>query len=71
MRYETPPPADSSLDFAGVRNTLAGERPQKNPASLKYDPATEAVFKGTVEDVSDHMCPLRGGMVFAPHSEVS
>jgi hypothetical protein len=28
----------------------------------KYDPATEAVFKGTVEEVNDHVCPVSGGM---------
>ncbi|HZQ69292.1 MAG TPA: hypothetical protein VFA68_12295 [Terriglobales bacterium] len=28
----------------------------------KYDPSTEAVFKGTVTDVRDRQCPLSGGM---------
>ena len=28
----------------------------------KYDPATEAVFKGTVEEVRDRQCPVSGGM---------
>ena len=28
----------------------------------KYNPAAEAVYKGTVDDVSDHQCPVSGGM---------
>ena len=28
----------------------------------KYDKAAEAVFKGTVEDVTDRQCPVSGGM---------
>jgi hypothetical protein len=28
----------------------------------KYDPATEAVFKGTVQEVRDRQCPVSGGM---------
>ena len=28
----------------------------------KYDKSTEAVFKGTVDDVKDHDCPVSGGM---------
>jgi DNA/RNA endonuclease YhcR with UshA esterase domain len=28
----------------------------------KYDPATEAKFKGTVEEVTDRVCPVSGGM---------
>jgi DNA/RNA endonuclease YhcR with UshA esterase domain len=28
----------------------------------KYDSATEAVFKGTVEEVRDRQCPVSGGM---------
>jgi len=28
----------------------------------KYDPATEAVFKGAVEEVRDRQCPVSGGM---------
>jgi len=28
----------------------------------KYNPATEAVFKGTVEEVRDRQCPVSGGM---------
>lgn len=28
----------------------------------KYDPTTEAVFKGTVQEVRDRQCPVSGGM---------
>jgi len=28
----------------------------------KYDPTTEAVYKGTVEEVRDRQCPVSGGM---------
>lgn len=28
----------------------------------KYDPKTEAVFKGTVQEVRDRQCPVSGGM---------
>ena len=28
----------------------------------KYNPATEAVFKGTVDEVRDRECPVSGGM---------
>jgi hypothetical protein len=28
----------------------------------KYDPKTEAVFKGTVQEVTDRQCPVSGGM---------
>jgi hypothetical protein len=28
----------------------------------KYDPATEATFKGTVEEITDRVCPVSGGM---------
>ena len=37
---------------------------EKRPASTvpKYDKSTEAVFKGTVEEVKDRECPVSGGM---------
>ncbi|MGC2171074.1 MAG: hypothetical protein WA555_18150 [Candidatus Sulfotelmatobacter sp.] len=28
----------------------------------KYDPAAEATFKGTVEEVKDRQCPMSGGL---------
>jgi hypothetical protein len=38
---------------------------QQNHAKVavpKYDPAAETVFKGTVEEVTDHQCPVSGGL---------
>jgi len=38
---------------------------QSSPAGVtvpKYDPATEAVFKGTVVEVKDRQCPVSGGL---------
>lgn len=37
---------------------------QKNasPVLPKYDRSAEAVFKGTVEGVHDHQCPVSGGL---------
>lgn len=32
------------------------------PGVPKYDPTTEAVFKGTVQEVTDRQCPVSGGM---------
>jgi hypothetical protein len=36
--------------------------PGPGPAVPKYDRATEAVFKGTVQEVRDRQCPVSGGM---------
>lgn len=43
---------------------LAASAAQKpaNGAVPKYDKSTEAVFKGTVEEVKDRVCPVSGGM---------
>jgi DNA/RNA endonuclease YhcR with UshA esterase domain len=35
---------------------------QPSGAVPKYNPATEAVFKGTVVEVRDRQCPVSGGM---------
>jgi len=35
---------------------------QNSEAVPKYNPATEAVFKGTVVDVVDRQCPVSGGL---------
>jgi len=35
-------------------------RPAAGAGVPKYDPATEAVFKGTVQEVKDHECPVSG-----------
>lgn len=34
----------------------------QNSAVPKYDLSTEAKFKGVVEEVKDHHCPISGGM---------
>ena len=41
--------------FAVVVPALAEKPP-------KYDPSTEAVFKGTVTEVRDRQCPVSGGV---------
>jgi hypothetical protein len=38
----------------------AAQRPASGSVP-KYDKSTEAVFKGTVEDVHDRQCPVSGG----------
>ena len=40
----------------------AGQRSEPGVAVPKYDPAAEATFKGTVEEVKDRQCPVSGGM---------
>src|ERR1700757_714670 len=35
---------------------------KSNPPVPKYDEGAEAVFKGTVEEVKDRVCPVSGGM---------
>ena len=40
----------------------AGQKSQAGVGVPKYDPATEATFKGTVEEVRDRQCPMSGGM---------
>jgi DNA/RNA endonuclease YhcR with UshA esterase domain len=45
--------------------TAPGFAVQKSSSSAdvpKYDPATEATYKGVVEDVKDYVCPVSGGM---------
>lgn len=39
---------------------FAAQKPA--PGVPKYDPTTEAVFKGTVEAVTDRQCPVSGSM---------
>ncbi|MBV8049930.1 MAG: hypothetical protein JOZ80_02000 [Acidobacteriaceae bacterium] len=41
---------------------FASPAPGTGPAVPKYDRATEAVFKGTVQEVRDRQCPVSGGM---------
>jgi DNA/RNA endonuclease YhcR with UshA esterase domain len=44
-----------------VGGASATQKPSGGPIP-KYDKATEAVFKGTVEEVKDRECPVSGGM---------
>ena len=46
----------SLLPSAFARSSQAGANVPK------YNPSTEAVFKGTVEDVHDRQCPVSGGL---------
>jgi hypothetical protein len=40
----------------------AGGQSAPGVAVPKYDPAAEATFKGTVEEVRERHCPMSGGM---------
>ena len=44
-----------------VAMVAAAQKPA-NESVPKYDKSTEAVFKGTVDDVKDRECPVSGGM---------
>ncbi|HXR16607.1 MAG TPA: hypothetical protein VN777_10455 [Terriglobales bacterium] len=41
---------------------IAGQKSTSGVTVPKYDPAVEATFKGTVEEVRDRECPMSGGM---------
>jgi hypothetical protein len=41
---------------------LAVGQNTKEPTVPKYNPAAEAVYKGTVDDVRDRQCPISGGV---------
>lgn len=45
-----------------VTPAFAAAKAGSQAAVPKYDPSTEAVFKGTVEEVHDRQCPVSGGM---------
>lgn len=47
---------------AAVAPVLASPQSTASAAVPKYDPATEAVFKGTVQEVRDRQCPVSGGL---------
>ena len=44
-----------------VAMVAAAQKPE-NESVPKYDKSTEAVFKGTVDEVKDRECPVSGGM---------
>jgi DNA/RNA endonuclease YhcR with UshA esterase domain len=41
---------------------IAAQKSAPAEAVPKYDVTTESTFKGTVEEVRDHLCPVSGGM---------
>jgi hypothetical protein len=45
-----------------ITPVAAGQKSGAGVAVPKYDPAVEATFKGTVEEVRDRQCPVSGGM---------
>jgi hypothetical protein len=45
-----------------ISPTAVGQNSEPGVAVPKYDPAAEATFKGTVEEVRDRQCPVSGGM---------
>ncbi len=45
-----------------IAPAAAGQKSGPRVAVPKYDPAAEATFKGTVEEVRDRQCPVSGGM---------
>jgi hypothetical protein len=45
-----------------ITPAIAGQKSETGAAVPKYDPAVEATFKGTVEEVRDRQCPMSGGM---------
>jgi len=45
-----------------IRPAAAGQKSEPGVVVPKYDPAAEATFKGTVEEVRDRQCPVSGGM---------
>jgi len=47
---------------AAVAPVFASSQSTPGAAVPKYDPATEAVFKGTVQEVRDRQCPVSGGL---------
>src|SRR5579864_4191279 len=45
-----------------ITPVAAGQKSEPGVSVPKYDPAAEATFKGTVEEVRDRQCPMSGGM---------
>jgi len=41
---------------------VAAQKSTPEASVPKYDPAAEAIFKGTVVETKDHECPVSGGM---------
>ena len=45
-----------------ITPAAAGQKSGTSVVVPKYDRATEATFKGTVEQVRDRQCPMSGGL---------
>ncbi|HXM21471.1 MAG TPA: hypothetical protein VN948_09430 [Terriglobales bacterium] len=45
-----------------ITPAAVGQKSEPSVAVPKYDRAAEATFKGAVEEVRDHQCPVSGGM---------
>jgi hypothetical protein len=45
-----------------VAPAVAGQKSEPGPVVPKYDRASEATFRGTVEEVRNRQCPVSGGM---------
>jgi DNA/RNA endonuclease YhcR with UshA esterase domain len=45
-----------------ITPAVVGQKSEPGVTVPKYDPAAEATFKGTVEEVRDRQCPVSGGM---------
>jgi len=45
-----------------ITPAVAGQKSEPGVTVPKYDPAAEATFKGTVEEVRDRQCQVSGGM---------
>jgi len=48
--------------MAALTPSFASQASAPRAGVPKYDPATEAVFKGTVQEVRDRQCPVSGGL---------
>jgi DNA/RNA endonuclease YhcR with UshA esterase domain len=48
--------------LVAIATTTAAQKSEAGVAVPKYDPAAEATFIGTVEQIRDRQCPVSGGM---------
>ena len=48
--------------MAALTPSFASQAAAPRAGVPKYDPSTEAVFKGTVQEVRDRQCPVSGGI---------
>ena len=50
------------LMFIITAALLSASQTDSKPSVPKYNPAAEAVYKGTLADVRDRQCPVSGGV---------